>query len=434
VASAAAQVGAAFASQNSTGADSLSTVKAAIASRLAVTDAETCLQSAFDFTLATPAVSTCYGPEISYLNHPDGADGAACSAGAPCLDYGDVGIWLASSTTGEACSVEKANSTLKTGADTINFAMRTFASLLCAANALKLKVPSVGGDPIDLAVVINKVVTGSSLSAASIAQLQPRAGAISTWQTRFNGTIGGNTLKMTLVHSPLNSNNTTFAGHVFGVIGTAGSAAAFSYTYRQTSSQLDSVARFAVPSSSTVEPFNVDNVLDFNSPDLVGQMGHYAISRMDPTTGLGTTNLGWMDNLSETHSRVIQATIAPGLSSDVGIAYAGFGNSLTSTDPAMIKKMICNWNGPGAVRNGLVGKAQAQKLARNASGMLTPSQNAITYAPTNTCDYTPGTFEVSVSPDPTVPLTAVTNAFSAFDSATGVGGLGNIPLLSEPQY
>ena len=80
----------------------------------------------------------CYGPEVSYENHPDATSGPSDGT----LPTDDVGIWLANdSTTGNACMAAKLNAEIQSNADHSNASLMALASLLCTANVNSIALP-----------------------------------------------------------------------------------------------------------------------------------------------------------------------------------------------------------------------------------------------------------------------------------------------------
>lgn len=400
-----------------------------------------CVKDIFVFptTINNP---TCYGPNLTYQSHPDGADGSNCGgASYPCFPSGDLGIWTATES-GEACASAKLNQTLGSVASYANGSLKMLAAAICVAKVSGMSKPAAGSD-LDLTSAMNSAgISGATFTKVALAQLTARTGAVETYELVITGTIGTGIVDLDLIHSPTNASNTEFKGHLKARMGGAGSVTALSLTYQQTGTSLLALMRSGSSLGTSDSPFNSGNEVDYASSLLVGKQINFSQITLDTASGLGTVYASWQANPNDDKARIFNATVANTSGTDAGFAYFGFGDPLkTSTNPGIIKTMICNWAGPGNNHTGQVGKAQGQAFSRDATtGVMTATTNNITYAPTNSCDCTGAgspacnsNFKIGAnSTAAPASVGAVSNTLTTYTAL--VGGLGTIPTQTEPTY
>lgn len=398
----------------------LATVKSEISAILEEDSVAACLTGSFSFAPTLPTL-TCYGPSINYEDHPH--DGTSDGQ----FPTGDAGIWSATETGGEACAAAKMNEVMKTVGDVVNGGIKTLASLLCVANVSGMTIPAVGGTALDFVATLNANVSGASFSTAALEQLSARSGATATYRMTLVGTVNSKIVEMTLIHSPTNSANTTFMGHLHGKLGYNSSTSAFSLAYNQGSSTLNAVLRLGDMTTATDTAFDGNNDLNYSASTFVSKSVYYNLISVDTTNGLGTAYSAWQANPNDTNTRVFQAQTTAESPADTGVAYFGFGPQITtSSGRGSIDRMICNWSGPGNSHTG-ISKAQKQTMTRNASGIFVPSASNITYAITNNCDNSDMGYKIATAPSSPAVLGSVTNNLVALPTS-------GIASLSEPTY
>ncbi len=86
----------------------------------------------------------------------------------------------------------------------------------------------------------------------------------------------------------------------------------------------------------------------------------------------------------------------------------------------------------------LADKAQSQVMARNSSGLFVPSTSNITYAPTNSCNYSTGSGFVYALPGSDAGKwgasgSSITSS-SVTNNLTSLTAAGTIPTVTEPTF
>lgn len=412
-----------------TDAPQLADIKSDITDTLNETTASACVTGAFTFT---PNVTnpSCYGPKLYYQNHPDGADGSPAGADTyPSLPNGDLGLWTAAESSGEACASAKMNSVVKNVSDVVNSAVKSMAAVLCVMNVNKKSLPTTEGGSVEIPSELTAAISGSSFTVAKLELLAARSGAVKTYKLTVTGTLAGSKpVDLTLIHSPTMADNSTFAGHFHGIVQGGANPTAFSMTYNQDATKLNAVLRTGDMTASSDTAFDGSDDLDYSQATFSGKSVYYNLMSLTSSTGLGTIYSAWQANPVDDSSRVFQAQTTAA-TTDTGVAYFGFGPQITNaTNRGKITKMVCNWAGPSNAHAGSA-KAQKQIISRSpTTGYFTATTNLITYAPANSCDNGVNTFAVSTSGAPAA-LGTVTNNLVATSDITS-----NIDTLTEPTY
>lgn len=407
-------------------------------------------------SISAPAVS-CYGPSVGddnssptvagFANHPDG--GTCTGRGGVCaLPGGDLGIWVDTETNNEACSAAKVNAltaqlqavslqglTLMTG---VNVAAQLQGASLPAAGASIDVTTSV-------AAALSSVFTVSSATLSGLTE----SGGFPVYQTQVTGTdASSNPISFTLKHSPTSSDNSTYTGIFYGYMPQSNNAIAFSLIYTKTASTITYLLKTGEtqsPSKDASTLIAADGTLNFSATAFAGN-GYRILSEIDTTTNLGTMNLAWQAGSGDGNTRVFRANTSTSGASTTGFSYFGFGPAITVTDGTLgsITKMICHWTGTtNGSHTGLANKAQAQEMTLNTTTgvfeLTTGATNHTTYANTNSCDYTPGTYTMSqwqgeaahpgsLTTAPSgLPITGSTNLVTVDTPSIGV-----IPTITEP--
>ncbi len=439
---------------------------AAIRTRLAQTTVDACLQG---IQLQAPQVYTsCYGPSLAYLNHPNYSGGPSGMAGGcsivsddgddGCLPSGDLGIWKATEPTGEACTAATMNAKVLSVSAIVNSAVDLMAGLICVAQVNGSDL-TVGTAALDLHDTVNAKLS-TQLTTASLQRLADRSDGRATYRISVAGTVGQTPVSVTAVHSPGDSTGNGSAGLLNGYIDHIDGMN--QQPYRDAFSVLYEIAggkvRFELRSGNTSTSvgasalFAADGTFDFAAqlrrPQGAGMAAGGTLDRaeIDASTGLGTLIHAWQAGNGDQFTRVFQATTSAGVSGpDTGYGYFGFGPPLDSPQLGSIAGMFCNWAGPGAVfhqwTNGVANvntlNVQAQSMTRDAtSGVFVPTgEDHITYAPTNSCDASSTTFrykEFAQTGSPTNSEVEATTAANVTNMLVSQGALGAIPDVAAP--
>ena len=412
--------------------------------------------------MAAPMKSpSCYGPSVFYTKHPDhttpssGASTlASCPTGASpgdasgCLPGGDLGIWDAAETDGTACAAAKLNSVVQTASQSIDLGVGATAAMLCIAKLSKLQMPAIG-KTLDLAPTLKAdadVKAKMTVTVASITREADTTAGRPVYTSNMElaitppGAQTANNLSLKLRHVPLDSKNATYKGlmtmvrvngagappkppeppkttNIAGPLNLnlgAGDLNAVSVIYHKTATSLTYkvVTANYGPNAKATTIFNsttgeVNAAL--GGDGTTGWKGN--LNLMVGTSddkGDGSLAVAWQAGSNDGFTRNFNiTTLSNADGSRTGSAYFGFAKNTNNTAPKLaIEGMICNWAGPNNQRASAAGwnlvQKQTMKL-NTTSGIWAPVTSNITFAPTNSCNWTNVT-------DSTYSKTAITTA------------------------
>ena len=414
----------------------------------------------------------CFGPVLVFSTHPtetnpvwsNASPPSDCPANSTCLNAGDLGLWVATNTsTSESCAARKLNTLIEDMATISDTGLKLGAALACGAAVTGVAVPEQGAKATDILDAIKSGASsaGVTLTKASLSREGTNFGSNPIYRSELEGTIGDYAFSYTIRHSPSQLTG-DFQGRVYGYIdtssgqeGTADSRLGFSVTYQQLATQFLLEMKSGVSPSDASGLFDDDGNYKFDAFK-AGTLGtgyskaKYFLANVDSTAGLGTVKATWQDNPADKKARVLHVKVQTGSNSDEGIAYFGFGPKFGSATGTLtdIGGMCCNWAGPGKQCNSdettfdSAGKVQSQEFRRATAGHFAPtsssSKNNITFAPTNTCDYTTGTnfrfgLIASWTTDGAADHATVTNDLVAYAAGVGVDGW-TIATLLAPSF
>ncbi|KZN56618.1 hypothetical protein N474_10725 [Pseudoalteromonas luteoviolacea CPMOR-2] len=347
----------------------------------------------------------CFGPQVSYQGHPDSADPATDSGTLP---SGDLGLWLASDSDGNACAVAQTNALLDGTKERSRMALMTLASMVSAAIDDGSGLPEDGAS-IDLTTQMNsKGLASVNFSAASISL----SAGIWQYSVTLEYTVGSSTydIDLSMTHTP-GGDRTNYTGllnySVEGEVGVSGielpggncsqnqRTLVGSLAYERTEQQMSLQARTATLCGHTVSgAFNSDQQVDvknkyhsIDNPD--GWSENFAIfgANFDLTSLAGDYAYVWQAGVNDSHSRILNIGFNDA-SLENGEAHFGYGTDIDETN-GLIQGFICNWAGPGNDHT-LQAYTQRQffEYDTSTSTYLGNEHRAnIEYAPTNSCDY-----------------------------------------------
>ncbi len=406
------------------------TKKAELSAMLSGTVVTDC---AFTFSLTTNTTNAaCYGPTLTYENHPDVEDGGKDADtvdddgvgpndtdGDGSLPSGDLGIWRSLQDDSTIpCSAGQLNAKvdgISTQVDSAEYAM---ASMICLANVNGIALPSVG-ETTDLTSVVSSGFETNAVeltvSSASLARDADDADGNTVYIANLVGTTTDGdgdpqTVTVRLKHIPTATDNSTYKGKLSYTVATddgtkpgnctpgtaTGQTDAVSISYEKDSEtsltyQLNSgnfCGNDADPYVSATN-FTVDSTKSFDTLDEPnGWANNFSVGlfNLDPSDGTGNFQFAWQAGAGDSNTRVMNAAIVAGDGSTVsGSAYFGFGPTAQEGAGA-IDRMICNWAGAGSTHTGQL-LAQRQTFDLDTStGTFSNVVDNITYAPTNSCD------------------------------------------------
>lgn len=361
------------------------------------------LASAFDpnsfLSLANNAA--CFGPTLTYTNHPDGGSGT--------LPSGDLGIWLEiDGPTGDACAAAQLNARMDGSSNRANTALMTVASMLRAAISSGTGLPAAGSSVNVLAAMSALGIASTSFTSATIAL--DGAGSEWTYALAFTFTDGSGVshdVAIKLVHKP-GSSTANYQGVMTQSVtntfngGNCGSGSnpvtrIDTLKYERTSTTaLNSIQR----SGQFCGSGNYTSMGSYDSDGQLKPSSSWAddFSRFgatyNPSTLKGYYLYAWQAGSGDGYSRILQLGIngmGDGTSND-GESYFGYGDAIAGSD-GKVKGFHCIWAGPKpATPVGLQTAYAQRQFIRYDSSTGKWSQptggSDIRYAPTDSCTYT----------------------------------------------
>jgi hypothetical protein len=359
--------------------------------------------------------ANCYGPSMSFANHPDALGGDSPSGQLP---GGDLGIWTASTQDGEACAAAQLNTRMRDVRAQVSMGLTGLAGLVAAYQSEGATWPDDvdPGASIDLTSAMNEAgVEGVSFNAASMS----RGESGGTWSyeldmafTNADGAVKA--IVVTLQHSVTDRDAGLYEGLLNYVVedeytdrncrdrpnGEVTINGSVHYI-KSTSDKVVLQARSAtacglasaLPDAHLIDDAITSAVLTGNAVDPAGSWAdnfNVFTAEFDPSSLLGNYSYAWQAGSGDSHTRVLDV----GLETEAGgEAYFGFGDAVQASLSGEIKGFICNWAGPGNSHDGpdFAKYAQRQFLTKDeATGKyvaIDAASSDITYAPTRSCMY-----------------------------------------------
>ena len=346
----------------------------------------------------------CFGPQLLYQDHPEASSSSSASGTLP---SGDLGIWLAEDSTGNACSVAQVNALLSGIESQTQMALMVIASFVSVADSEGEVLPEEGGT-LDLTTYMNaQGITDVTFDTATISL----SAGVWSYASQIDYQVSGDDYNITIsmTHTP-SSDESEYSGllqyTVEGKDGVSGISwpgfncsqndrtFAASLSYSRESDDMNLQLRNAtLCGHSVANIFNSNGLVDvdntYSSSNLDGWSENFAIFGADfsLSTLSGSYSYVWQAGVNDSHSRVFNIGFND-TSLDNGEAHFGYGEQVTDTD-GWINGFICNWAAPGA-SHVLINKTQRQFFEYDASLSLylgTDHRANIEYAPTTSCDY-----------------------------------------------
>jgi len=360
--------------------------------------------------LTTATNANCFGPSLSYSNHPDGAPTAGT------LPTGDLGLWTDTDTpSGNACAPAEIDSRVKGVSNRTNQALITLAALIKAAKDTSTAAPTAGTS-INLTTALNTTLAGEGITVSSATLALSSDSA--TWsyvvQMSFTGAdTNAHSVNISMQHSPGASSN-VYEGLVTYRVDddwNAGHCATGDRTYngtvyyhRASSTSMLLNAREgmycgygttgATAAASTVTGGATYLLLDPAMKEInvsTGWSDNFSTlgAQFDPTTTAGKYTYAWQAGNGDGHARIF--SIGINYNSGTGLvdgeAYYGFGDDIATSD-GKVTGFYCNWAGPGAKTLHNYAQRQAFQYNSGTSIFDVPTGGSdIVYAPRNSCTY-----------------------------------------------
>jgi len=365
----------------------------------------------------------CYGPDLDYINHPDGAPAAGQ------LPSGDLGIWTATEVSGEACAAAKINSLMDTTGLKVDYVMLLAASMNCIMTLNGTALPSIDGDTVTLTTDLNTAIQvfnpDVTITTATIENLADVTDTDATVRDVFQyyivseDTTSGTTATTTsyMKHMPTATDNSTYKGKLWSEIDSAMSAGdknAYSITYEKSSANTliyKMLSADYMPYATSMTLFTTTGDIDITG-GWTGGMAQ-AILNVNDTTGYGDSSYGWQAGPGDSNARIFNTHTEAG----IGCGFFGYGTNFdtttgTATDN-VIDGFICNWAGPDNDRSvsTTANMAQKQGMTVNATTGIfevDATKDNITYAPDNSCNGD-GTFATKLTTETTYTVAPLAN-------------------------
>ena len=411
--------------------------------------------------------ANCYGPEVTYDNHDQGAGPNTGS-----LPTGDVGMWLAregDQTTGEPCSVAQLNKLI----DPIK--KRSNASLILAA---RLRAIAALGDglPADGATatltpeandffqtLLPTGVTGS-IDLATIYNWVGEEGY--TYVIEATMTDGANTQEIAISISHGSISDDAFSGVLIYAASQSSDACSggtgrlanvgtvrYDRSDENTMTITSREAPVCVPTATAVDSnfsdymvVNLDGELEPSANEGNTPLGGPSTSgwvqqgsgfkrfsaTFNPSSQTGNYKFAWQAGINDSHSRMFAMNIASSWDNLEGKAFFGFSGNMSQLNESNndLLGMICNWAGPSASArdatqpsNGLQALFQYQEVtlpgtSRTWNIATGDGKSKLAFAPTNNCNSTAAmTFDVNA--DGTLSANEGSSLTNDLDAPTG---------------
>ncbi|MBV1880208.1 MAG: hypothetical protein KUG82_01165 [Pseudomonadales bacterium] len=373
---------------------------------------------------------SCYGPDLDYINHVNAFSGSTdsdsdvtmSSGPGPSSDddgrlpTGDLGIWSASETDGEACSAAKINSLVEDVATKVDYAMTVAAAMSCVvARSDDLDLPEADAtttitSALSTALAVNNsglTVTLATISAATDSD----SNTVYTYDisTESDDATSVFTIKHvdqstdTDEDGTVDSDEQVYAGKIWGSIegmGAVGGSGGYGFSMLY---NVDGAATSPIKFKLVSGAYSPDGD-DPNSTDYFDSNGDYitmgeglgnliyAVANIDLETGLGSLVYSWSAGGGNEESRTFNAMVTSVDSVTTGYGFFGYGDVFNTSDGSQpdgsINEFICNWAGPGNSHEGVANTAQKQVMTLNTTdGVFESTSASITYAPTVSCDF-----------------------------------------------
>ncbi|MBI4367479.1 MAG: hypothetical protein HY543_11735 [Deltaproteobacteria bacterium] len=363
-----------------------------------------------------PPTANCYGPTLTYTNHPDRLAG---ESGNGQLPPGDLGIWVAADpSTSEACVAAKMNALVGDIITEVKMSQEIGAAVLCRAKFANKTLPEKGKS-VDLTEEAKAVMTASGIPAAMSSAILDRAaensGDSPIYTATMTGTFGTTSDAFTVIMRMVpasESDNSTYKGRLsmkferssagfqsFETLGNCtgsnGVTEAFSVDFQKSSATSVTYSlRRAQFCGTGAAPFNTKNQVDLSLkktsalPKGWGNDGNFALFTFNPSDNTGNYIFAWQAGANDAHTRVLKVKIES--AGDAGCGYFGYGPDIAASTVGALDGIICNWAGPGQTGTKQVtARAQRQCFDKSSGKYISRSSNlATTYAPTHACDKT----------------------------------------------
>jgi len=351
-----------------------------------------------------PTDADCYGPTVSYVDHPDGGlpnDGD--------LPHGDVGIWSATNEeTGEACSAAQLTARMEGAKAKTDAAKKLWAAALC--------VGETAGSVDD--TNMNAMATDKGLDLTFSDVTETKSGD----NYALSMTVSDSTISVDLVLSHNGDdevydgrvayavNTTSDSGNCQALTGSTDVTIAGAAGYSRDADGLNLVSHqdaiFCGADADAVDEATISISADdkYSESNVDGWGATFEIFNAEYNDSLeGSYVYAWQAGANDDNARILNISLEQVVAGMQGQAYFGYG--LPVDDDAFdgsIGGFICNWAGPGNDHT-LVDSVQSQTITIDTEGNSEATASSIQYAPTVACSYDGGAgFQYDLDGDGTI--------------------------------
>lgn len=390
-----------------------------------ILNGETVSDCAFTLALVpTYSNANCFGPQITYTNHPDTTPPTAAGT----IGGGDLGIMYSTVfDSTEACSAGQMNERIDAVAEQVNSVIYAMASLPCLAGVNGLSLPAAG-ETLDLTTAVSSGFTSNSIAFSVTSATLARADDTADGYTVYILTLSGvatdeneteHQVNVRLKHIATATDNSTYRGKISytlnwdetqdtqGNCPAGGATDALSISYEKTAATAMVLEMQSANFCGDADPYvsatnyTVDLSKKYDAEDEPtgwANSGNYSLFGYDPQTGAGDFIFGWQAGMTD-NARILEAAVSESGGAITGCAYFGYGTTFEHGVTPGIAGMYCAWSGPrdDGESPTLQPLAERQCFSYDATtSVFIPDESVypenITFAPTDVCSSEAGTF------------------------------------------
>lgn len=343
--------------------------------------------------------ANCFGPIVAYDNHPDAGAGMPGSGELP---PGDLGLWLETEqATGNACAAEQLNARMSGVESRSRASLSGLASMVCAASIAGTTLPdSSNPGTVDLVAAMTALgIADTTFNQATFSYDSTTASYAYLLDITYTPSGDTHNFVVTMEHTPSTSVS-EFSGIIVFLVNDetdGGNCSSTDVTHNgsiaydaSSATEIAVEMKYGAFCGSAVDGRGSDGTIDqtdkLSPSNPNGWSDNFSIltANFDPSTLDGDYAFSWQAGPDDDNTRAFNVVIDN--SGVEALAYYGYGEDIGTTDGS-IGGFICNWAGPGADR-AVLEYAQFQEISVDTTtGILTPTQSNLSYAPANGCEY-----------------------------------------------
>ncbi|MBU0506620.1 MAG: hypothetical protein ABII18_07455 [bacterium] len=388
----------------------------------------------------------CYGPEVSYDEHPD-ATSSADTAGT--LPVGDLGLWVETDpASGNACAASQLDARMTGMEAKTSAALSGLATMLCVANANGVVLPDASspGSVSVLPEMIALSITDTTINVATVTYVVSTGNY--TYELDFDYTPGTDLYNVYVDMEHASTTDPAIYSGDLSILVNERFSGAYGTNCPSTDITHNTSVQYNMLSSTEAQMevrsgefcgHNadgrdgngiIDPSLKYSATTPNGWGNNFAIftANFDPSDLDGHYAYSWQAGHFDGNTRVLNLTVEN--SGVDAFAYFGYGDDVETTN-GQVAGFICNWTGPNNDHT-IIEYAQFQDMTVDAYGVVNSVTANIEYAPTVSCEYDgTGAFIFDTDADTLLsdedPTIAIVNDLEAGDELDGDG----IPTIEE---